>query len=177
MGLATEAPPSGEFLSCANDQRTKVALVIGRYPVWLCACLRPKLPVFFVGDGVDAFAAHDDEELIALLCGIENNINLFTYGEALESSEDGVFYLGYPLELTPSELSIVAFLVSRGDDGATQEELMSVCVGDTHRKTSILAQHTAAINKKARAVLYGRTLVVSERKIGASKLYKMAKYI
>ena len=98
-------------------------------------------------------------------------------GECLSSSVDGVYYLGYPLALTPSELAILSYLVKQSPNAVEQDELLSVCVGDSHRKSSVLRQHVSSINKKARTIYGGRDIITSDRKRDGVKHYFMVKYI
>ncbi len=177
LGFSVDAPPCGEFISAANGAETTSAIVVGQYPPWLTACLRRGLPTYFVGNFENSFDAFDSPELIDILREREGDIRFFAYGGCLDSSEDGVFYLGYPLRLTPSEVAILSFLVRQSPTGVDQEQLVSVCVGDSHRKSSVLRQHISSINKKAKNIYSGRELITSDRKRGGVKLYYMVKNI
>jgi hypothetical protein len=176
-GLAADAPPCGEFLCAAREGDTTMVLIVGTYPPWLDACLRVGLPAFFVGNAQSSFDSYDDGELLALLLATEGDIRRFNYGQCLSSSPDGVYYLGYPLRLTPSELAILSYLVKQSPNAVKDEELLSVCVGDAHRKSSVLRQHVSSINKKAKTIYSGRDLIASDRKRDGVKHYFMVKYI
>lgn len=177
LGFTVDAPPCGEFLEAARRKDTTAALIAGTYPPWLTACLRVGVPVFLIGNAQNDFEAYDDGRLVELLRDIEGDIRRFTYGECLSSSVDGVYYLGYPLALTPSELAILSYLVKQSPNAVEQDELLSVCVGDSHRKSSVLRQHVSSINKKARTIYGGRDIITSDRKRGGVKHYFMVKYI
>lgn len=176
-GLTVDAPPCGEFLCAARGTDTKAALIVGTYPPWLDACLREGVPTFFVGNSQSSFNAYDDAALLDVLHDIEGDIRRFVYSECLYSTPDGVYYLGYPLKLTPSELAILSYLVKQSPNSVKDEELLSVCIGDAHRKSSILRQHVSSINKKARTIYGGRDLIASDRKRDGVKNYFMLKYI
>lgn len=177
LGFAVDAPPCGEFFEAARRKDTTVVLIAGSYPPCLDACLRVGVPVFLIGNAQNDFETYDDDELIEILRASEGDIRRFAYGECLSSSADGVYYLGYPLALTPSELAILSYLVKQSPNAVEQERLLSICVGDAHRKISILRQHVSSINKKARTIYGGRDIIASDRKHDGVKHYFMVKYI
>ncbi len=177
LGFSVDAPPCGEFLEAARRNDTSVVLIVGAHPPWLEACLRVGIPTFLIGSSQNAFSTYEDAGLIDLLRENEGDIRRFSYGECLSSSADGVYYLGYPLKLTPSEFAILAYLVDQSPNGVEQDQLLSICVGDAHRKSSVLRQHVSSINKKARTIYGGRELIVSDRKCNGVKRYFMVKYI
>lgn len=168
-GITVNAPPPAMFLQIANTAECRGAIFIGEYDPSVLASLRRSLPVFAIGQGDDPgivyFASYDDPALIDALDLLSKNLFPFRCDHIIycgEEKDDPVFIVGYPISLTSTEKTFLAYLVSNKDRDVSGEELLVFCVGDVHRSTGNVSQHISSINKKTEQIT-GRTLIISDK--------------
>ncbi len=175
-GVLIEAVPLNEFAVRSYAYDASALLIIGDVPPGFSAFLCAEVPLISVskypiGDSIH-FRDYDSAELLDLLLSFSDTAECFEYNKVLKATPRGVTFLGYNFSLTPTERSILAFLVSRSDESVTFEEIGEVCLGDIHSKLATVSKHISAINKKSQRI-GGRNMIVSP----VGKCYAINKYI
>lgn len=177
LGILIEAVPSGEFVSKSFSPDTDALLIVGSYPPGLLARLSHRAPLYLVSSQnlscAYSFDNYYSPKLVELLRRHSVKRETINHlGLMWLSSLGTVYYLGYRLRLTKTEFSILFYLVKNYGKDIPLDELLSVCIGDVHRKPSNIARHVANINKKAR-IIGERTIIISSK----PKTYRLEEYI
>lgn len=164
-----------ELESAARGDYADAILTVGDIPVGLLTCIDPRVPVVSVGrhpigDSV-FFRDYKDPELLELLKDFSSRESI-SYNDALFVRGEEVLYLGYALDLTPTERSVLSFLLKYPETAFSADELTQACIGDIHLDKANIVRHIRRINQKAR-VIGGRDLIYSVER----GIYRMAKYI
>jgi DNA-binding response OmpR family regulator len=94
------------------------------------------------------------------VCKFETK-SLSTYFLTVGESPDEVFYMGYPLHLSPRAFTVLRCLFYRHPNLTTTEDLMALCYHDGHETVGNLAVQIHHINERA-AKIDPRPLVVNE---------------
>lgn len=175
-GVMIEAIPLNEFAVRSYACNASALLIVGDIPPGFSAFLCAEVPMisvskYPVGDSMH-FRDYESPELLDLLLSFSDSAECFEYNGVLKATPRGVTFLGYSLNLTPTERSILAFLVSRVGENVTFDEIGEVCLGDIHSKSATVSKHISSINKKAQCI-GGRNMIVSP----ASRCYAINKYI
>lgn len=175
-GVMIEAVPLNEFAVRSYAYDASALLIVGDVPPGFSAFLCAEVPLisvskYPVGDSLH-FRNYDSPELLDLLLSFSDSAECFEYNRVLKATPRGVTFLGYDFSLTPTERSILAFLVSREGESVTFDEIGEVCLGDIHSKLATVSNHISSINKKSQSI-GGRNMIVSP----ASKCYAINKYI
>jgi hypothetical protein len=177
LGVLIESVPSGEFIKRSYLAQTDALLIIGQYPPGLTSLLSYRVPLFCVGrkkkDDPYSFDSYDSPELLSLLKRYGEERGEINHRSLLHISTTGkAHYLGYRLELTKTEASILYHLVNNFGRDVEVDELLLVCLGDAHRKQSNIARHVSNINRKAREI-GDRSIIISVK----PKTYRLREYI
>ncbi len=176
-GLIVESVPSGEFIKRSHSAQTDALLIIGQYPIGMTSFLSHRVPLFFVGRQKsrenNSFDTFDSPQLLSLLKQHSSDEEAINHRSLLYISTSGkAYYLGYKLKLTKTEASILYYLTSNFGKDVEIDKLLSVCIGDAHRKPSNIARHISNINRKAREI-GERNIIVSIK----PKTYRLCEYI
>lgn len=158
-GILTDAPPTADFIQRTNSDTVVAALFIGDFDYFLTEQIRKDIPVFIAGSCTRkndylsgdcfVFPLYDDPALISSLTAICGDENEFSYRNLLFSHKGKTYYLGYEFDLTPTERSVVGYLVKNSDRFVSAEEILRYCIGDEYRRRGNVSQHISQINKKS----------------------------
>lgn len=175
-GVMIEAAPLNEFAVRSYACNVSALLIVGDVPPGFSAFLCAEVPMisvsrFPLGDSLH-FRDYESSELLEILMSFSDSAECFEYNQVLKATPRGITFLGYGLNLTPTERSILAFLVSRAEECASFDEIGEVCLGDIHSKLATVSKHVSSINKKAQSI-GGRNMIVSL----AGGCYVINKYI
>lgn len=175
-GVVIEAAPLNEFVVRSYASNVSAMLIVGDVPPGFTATLCPEVPIISVskypiGDSLH-FREYDSTDLLELLLSFSDSVDCFDYNGVLKATPREIVFLGYELNLTPTERSILAFLVSRENEGVPYDEIGEACLGDIHAKPATVSKHISSINKKAQNI-GGRKMIVSL----TDKHYSINKYI
>ena len=175
-GVVIEAVPLNEFFVRSYACNVSALLIVGDAPAGFTATLCPEVPIvsvskYPIGDSLH-FREYDSPDLLELLLSFCDSADCFDYNGVLRATPREIVFLGYKLNLTPAERSILAFLVSRENEGVSYDEIGEACLGDIHAKHATVSKHISTINKKAQNI-GGRKMIVSL----TDKHYSINKYV
>ena len=175
-GVMIEAAPLNEFFARSYACDVSALLMVGEVPPGFAATLCADVPMisvskYQIGDSIH-FRDHESPKLMELLLSFSSDMECFEYNEVLKATPRDVYFLGYRFDLTPTERSILALLISRANDEVTCDEICEVCLGDIHAKSATVTTHVSAINRKAKCI-GGRNMILS----GSKQCYMINKYI
>ncbi len=175
-GVRMEAVPPSDFRLRSYALGKNAILIAGKTPSGFICELNPEVDIITVGnypigDSVN-FREYSDPRLLELLLSYPDSDYAFDCNGILYSSGDEVIFLGYAMKLTPTERSILGFLVSQKERVVPVEEIAEVGMGDPHSKEATVAKHISAINKKAKTI-GGRDMIYSPQ----DHHYRLKKYI
>lgn len=175
-GVMIEAVPLNEFAVRSYACDTSALLIVGEVPPGFSAFLGADVPLisvskYRIADSLH-FREYDCPELLEILMSLSESAECFEYNGVLKATPHGVTFLGYEFNLTPTERSILAFLVMRAGDHVFCDEIGEVCLGDIHSKEGTVSKHISSINKKAQS-FGGRNMIVSPK----NKFYSINKYV
>ena len=111
-------------------------------------------------DGSISELLPDILEFCRRVCGCSAE-PLSTYFLTVGENPDEVFYMGYPLHLSPKAFTLLRCLFYRHPNLTSTEDLMSLCYPDGHERVGNLAVQIHHINKCA-AKIAPRPLVVNQ---------------
>lgn len=164
-----EKDTGGVILDCVPDQGAAEAL---------CRQLRktyPKLPILLLASQKSRINAEADMILRdAPLCELLPDILEFcrrvcdfsaeplsSYFLTVGIEPDEVFYMGYPMRLSPRAIILLRCLFYHYPNAVSTEDLMSICYPEGHEKNNNLAVHVHYINEAALRI-DPRPLVLNE---------------
>ena len=122
-GVMIEAVPLNEFTVRSYACDVSAILIIGAVPAGFSALLCAEVPLisvskYQIGNSLH-FRDYESSELLDILLSFSDPSDCFEYNEVLKATHRGVSFLGYALELTSTERSIIAYLVSRKDESVS----------------------------------------------------------
>ncbi len=175
-GVELEAIALPELELAASGEDVNALLVCGEIPMWLLASLNSGICVIYIGkfalSGALCFRDYTDSDLYALLLDLSGKSACFCYNGVLHFKEGKSLYLGYPLELTPTEYAVLYRLAENAESGAASKALTDICLGDFHLSADNISNYVSGINAKAR-IIGGRNLI----EFSEGSRYKISKYI
>lgn len=176
LGLMIEASAPREFRLRGFAEDAEALLIVGDTPPGYIATLNLQLPVFNVGKyrlgDAFHFREYTDSHLAQMLSAFSSSEPFFSYNEILFGKTGKVLFLGYDMKLNSTQRSILCFLVKNKDRSVHIQELIDVCLGDTHQKNSAVSKEISRINAKAYNI-GGRKMICSP----ARGYYRIKKYI
>lgn len=174
-GIRLESVSPSEFRIRSYALGTDAILIAGNTPYGFISEINPAVPLITIGeyplgDSIN-FSNYEDRRLLDLLYSFPDADQSFDYNGVLYSTGKEVIYLGYVLQLTPTEREILGFLVAERDRDVPTKEIAEAC-GDLHLKESTVSRHISSINSKAKTI-GGRTVIFSP----SNHYYRIKKYI
>lgn len=175
-GVVIEATPLNEFAVRSYACNVSALLIVGNVPPGFSASLCSDVPLISVskypiGDSLH-FRDYDSPTLLDVLLSFSDSAECFDYNGVLKATPRGVTFLGYTFNVTPTERSILAFLVLREGDSVSCDEIGEVCLGDIHSKYTTISKHISSINQKAKSI-GGRNMILSPE----NRFYSINKYV
>ena len=175
-GVMIEAVPLNEFTVRSYACDVSAILIVGTVPAGFHALLCADVSLisvskYQIGNSLH-FRDYESSELLDILLSFSDSVECFEYNDVLKATPRSVSFLGYTLDLTSTERSIVAYLVLRKGESVSCEELGEVCLGDIHSKPATISKHISSINKKSQT-MGGRNMILSS----GSKSYSINKYV
>lgn len=175
-GVMLEVVPLDEFVVRSYACDISALLIVGEVPPGFSASLCRDVPLisvskFQIGDSIN-FRNYESPRLLDILLSFSDSLECFEYNSVLEATPRGAVFLGYKFDITPTERSILALLISRVGDAISSEKIGEICLGDVHAKPATVSKHISSINKKAQNI-GGRNMILSPE----NGYYTMNKYI
>ena len=175
-GLLIEASVPRDFHIRSFAADAEALLIVGEVPPGYIETLNPEIPLFNVGryqlGNAFHFRDHKDPRLLEMISAFSSSEPFFSYNDVLFGKLGRVLFLGYDMKLTPSERSILHFLIVNSDRSVSIEEILEICIGDAYKKRSSVSKIISLINSKAHDI-GGRRMICSPSK----GCYQIEKYI